>query len=154
MTRPDFEINVQIDETYAPRARADVLRRAALATLQHEGAPNATALSVVVTGDGTLRRLNRTYRGVDAPTDVLAFGSQGDPTASGYAGDVIISFPQAEAQAERGGHPVEAELQLLTIHGVLHLLGHDHAEPDEKAAMWAAQSEILQALGIDLRWDA
>jgi probable rRNA maturation factor len=60
---------------------------------------------------------------------------------------VIISLPRAKAQAGRAGHPLEAELQLLTVHGVLHLLGHDHAEPAEKSAMRAAQAEILRALG-------
>jgi probable rRNA maturation factor len=101
-----------------------------------------------------MRELNRIYRGVDATTDVLAFGTEEadafafatPPEASQYLGDVIVSFPQAEAQAQAAGHPVEAELQLLTVHGVLHLLGHDHALPGEKALMWAAQSEILQQL--------
>ena len=54
---------------------------------------------------------------------------------------------RAAAQAERGGHPVAAELQLLVVHGVLHLLGHDHARPADKARMWTAQAAILQALG-------
>jgi probable rRNA maturation factor len=106
-------------------------------------------LTIVVTGDGSMRRLNRTYRGLDAPTDVLAFGSEENdaeflpPQASCYLGDVVISFPTAEAQAQSAGHPVGVELQLLTVHGVLHLLGHDHADPEEKATMWAAQEDIL-----------
>jgi probable rRNA maturation factor len=56
--------------------------------------------------------------------------------------------PRAEAQAEAAGHPLESEVQLLVVHGVLHLLGHDHAEPDEKARMWKAQAEILEGLGL------
>jgi probable rRNA maturation factor len=68
-----------------------------------------------------------------------------------YLGDIAISLPRATAQAEAAGHPVAAELQLLTVHGVLHLLGHDHAEPEEKAAMWAAQAAVLATLGVTLK---
>ena len=148
MTRPEIEIDVQVDDTFAARVDPQQLTRAAMATLQHQGAGQSAVLSVVVTGDATLRRLNRTYRGVDAPTDVLSFGSEGDPFASDYLGDVIISFPQAEKQAKGAGHPIEAELQLLVAHGVLHLLGHDHAEPEEKAKMWSDQADILRGLGV------
>jgi probable rRNA maturation factor len=60
----------------------------------------------------------------------------------------VLSVPRAAAQAGAGGHPLEAEVQLLVVHGVLHLLGHDHAEAEGKARMWAAQSEILERLGV------
>ncbi len=71
-----------------------------------------------------------------------------DPeTGRRYLGDVIISYPRAQAQAQAGGHALPAELQLLVVHGVLHLLGHDHGAPAEKEAMWALQAEILQRLG-------
>jgi probable rRNA maturation factor len=60
----------------------------------------------------------------------------------------VISAPRAQAQAEAAGHPLEAELQLLVVHGVLHLLGHDHARPEEKARMWKAQAEALESLGL------
>jgi probable rRNA maturation factor len=159
MSLPQLEIEVQVDAGF--KVDAAGLRRATLATLRQQGMAGSVALALVVTGDGPVRRLNRTYRGVDAPTDVLAFGYEGEgglgsePTMPRYLGDVIISFPRAEAQAQRAGHPVEAELQLLTIHGVLHLLGHDHAEPEEKAAMWSAQAQILRDLGTSVsEWDA
>jgi len=151
MKPPDFEIDAQVDDAFAGQVGADLLTRSVTATLEHQRVNGPAALSVVVTGDGTLRRLNRAYRGIDAPTDVLAFGNaQEDSFAPDYLGDVIISFPQAERQARRAGHPVAAELQLLTVHGVLHLLGHEHAEPDEKAAMWSAQAEILHELGASV----
>ena len=107
-------------------------------------------LSVVLTDDQQLRELNRDYLGIDAPTDVLSFpASEKDPeSGEAYLGDILISVERAAQQAEAAGHPVEAELQLLVVHGVLHLLGHDHAEPEEKARMWAAQSEILKSLGL------
>jgi probable rRNA maturation factor len=92
--------------------------------------------------------LNRQYLGVDAPTDVLSFPvGEVDPESEAlYLGDILISYPQALAQAEAAGHPVQAELQLLVVHGTLHLLGYDHAEEDEKTLMWKAQDEILARL--------
>jgi probable rRNA maturation factor len=143
-------VEIQVDADFAAQVDAERLRQVALATLCHQGVEGTAELTVVVTGDEALRRLNRTYRGVDAPTDVLSFGHAGEetfvvaPDVPRYLGDVLISFPRAETQAVQAGHPVEAELRLLTVHGVLHLLGHDHAEAGEKAVMWAAQEEILK----------
>jgi probable rRNA maturation factor len=112
-------------------------------------------LSIVLADDKRVRELNRDYLGIDAPTDVLSFpasetdGSEIDPeTGSRYIGDIIISVPYAAKGAAKAGHPVESELQLLTVHGVLHLLGHDHAKAKEKAKMWKAQAEILESLGL------
>ena len=73
---------------------------------------------------------------------MLSFES-GEPGA--YLGDVIISAPRARAQAKRGGHPFVDEMRLLAIHGVLHLLGHDHDTPGRKKRMWAAQAKALRA---------
>jgi probable rRNA maturation factor len=108
---------------------------------------------LVITGDQSIRDLNRDFLGVDAPTDVLAFPTQAEggpfvaaPEAGGYLGDVIISYPRAEAQARQEGHPVEQELDLLIVHGILHLLGYDHATPGDKAAMWARQDAILSSI--------
>ncbi len=119
-----------------------------MAALAHESADGD--LSIVLTDDAQLHQLNRDYLGVDAPTDVLSFpASETDPeTGASYLGDVLISIPRAEAQAQSAGHPLEAEVQLLVVHGVLHLLGHDHAEPEDKARMWAAQAQVLDKLGL------
>lgn len=126
-----------------------LLERAAQATLDLQAALDAD-LTLVLTEDEQVRELNRLYRGVDAPTDVLAFpAGEPDPeTGRLYLGDVILSMQRAAAQAAAGGHSLEAELQLLVVHGVLHLLGHDHAGGEDKARMWAAQSEVLERLGI------
>jgi len=107
-------------------------------------------MSIVLTDDAQLRELNREYLGIDAPTDVLSFPSdEEDPeTGTPYLGDILISIPRAKQQAEAAGHPVEAEVQLLVVHGTLHLLGHDHAEAEEKAHMWQAQSEVMAKLGL------
>ena len=87
---------------------------------------------------------------MDAATDVLSFpASESDPeTGTPYLGDILISIPRATAQAQAAGHPVEDEVQLLVVHGTLHLLGHDHAEAEEKARMWRAQAEVLGRLGL------
>jgi probable rRNA maturation factor len=131
------------------------LERAAQAALEASGAPPDSELTVRVTDDAQVRQLNRDFLGFDEPTDVLAFPSgesEPDPETGGYyLGDVVLSYPRAMAQAEAGGHPVQDELQLLVVHGVLHLNGFDHAREDEKARMWAIQAEILDRLGVSLR---
>jgi probable rRNA maturation factor len=107
-------------------------------------------LTLVLTDDAQLHELNRDYLGIDAPTDVLSFpASETDPeTARRYLGDILISIPRAEEQARAAGHALDAEVQLLIVHGTLHLLGYDHAGEDDKARMWKAQAEILERLGL------
>ena len=127
-----------------------VLERSALEVLQYANSHGDA--SVVLTGDEQLRELNAQYLGIDSPTDVLSFPSgEVDPdTQELYLGDVIISLPRAALQAAAGGHAVEDELALLVVHGMLHLLGHDHADADEKALMWSKQAEILDRLGCSI----
>jgi probable rRNA maturation factor len=127
---------------------AQWIERAAQAALMHQSADGD--LTVVLSDDARLQKLNRDYLGVDAPTDVLSFpASETDPeTGARYLGDIIISIPRAEAQAKSAGHPLEPEVQLLVVHGVLHLLGYDHAEVEEKTKMWKAQAEVLERLGL------
>jgi probable rRNA maturation factor len=128
----------------------DLVERAANAALKHQAQSLDSELSVILTNDARLHELNLNYLGVDSPTDVLSFpASETDPeTGARYIGDILISMPRAHAQAEAAGHPLEAEVQLLVVHGVLHLLGHDHAEPEEKARMWKAQAKILESLSL------
>ncbi|HNB55262.1 MAG TPA: rRNA maturation RNase YbeY [Anaerolineales bacterium] len=145
-------IHLQIDEPYQSLIPETLLEQAARAALTHQATSPDNTLTIVLTGDETLHELNLRFMDVDAPTDVLSFPSgEPDPeTGETYLGDILISYPRAEAQAQQGGHPITAELQLLTVHGTLHLLGHDHYDEEEKATMWAAQSEILQSLGSSL----
>jgi len=128
----------------------DLLERAANAALEHEAKPLDSELSIILTDDARLHELNLNYLGVDAPTDVLSFSaSETDPeTGARYIGDILISVPRAQNQADAAGHPLEAEVQLLVVHGVLHLMGHDHAEAEEKVRMWKAQTEILERIGL------
>lgn len=111
--------------------------------------------SLTFVDDEAIRALNRDYRGYDKPTDVLSFSQQEDldgfvfpEEEAPVLGDVVVSVETAERQAAERGHPVESELTLLVAHGVLHLLGEDHATPEEKARMWARQSAVLAALGV------
>jgi probable rRNA maturation factor len=149
-----MQLDVQVEEPFVSAVSPDWLRSAARATLDQSGAkPIQAALALVVTDDEALRALNRAYLGIDAPTDVLSFGGESPdfvsaPDAEPYLGDVVISYPRAQAQAEAAGHPVEAELALLVVHGVLHLLGYDHVRSDDRAAMWERQAHILAGLGL------
>lgn len=127
-----------------------LLERAAQVALDHESQSLDSELSIILTDDTRLHELNLNYLGIDAPTDVLSFpASETDPeTGARYIGDILISIPRAQNQADAAGHPLEAEVQLLVVHGVLHLLGYDHAKPEEKARMWKAQAEVLERLGL------
>ncbi len=146
-------IEIQIDEQFLAQVQPDLLHQAVLATLIHQRVEELCELAVVVTDDEALHELNRRHRGVDAPTDVLAFPNEtrgpfvGAPGLLRYLGDIIISFPRAEAQATNVGHDVQTELQLLVVHGMLHLLGYDDVTEEQRAQMWAIQAEILQTLG-------
>lgn len=145
-------VQVQVEETFVASVSADWLGSVAQATLAAAGHRTGT-LTVVVTHDEVLRALNRDFLGIDAPTDVLSFGGEAPdfvnpPSADVYLGDVVIAYPKAEAQASAAGHPIEAELALLVVHGVLHLLGYDHIRPEDKVAMWGRQAEILSQLGL------
>ena len=140
-------INIDNQQDFRESA---LLERAARFTLDLEPDSADADITIVLTDDAQLHELNREYLGVDAPTDVLSFpASETDPeTGAQYLGDIVISIPHAMLQAQAGGHPLEAEVQLLVVHGTLHLLGHDHAEAEEKARMWQAQAEVMSRLGL------
>ena len=147
-------INVLISEPFVDLIQPEKLEQAALAALEQQMVDLDQDLSIAVDDDERLHALNKEFLDIDAPTDVLSFPAGDDEidpeTGVLYLGDIIISYPRALEQAEAGGHPVINEILLLVVHGVLHLLGHDHAEPEEQAVMWAAQREALQALGIQM----
>ena len=127
----------------------EVVREVLVQERKLEGTTSAAELTVVITDDERVRELNDRYRGVNSPTDVLAFGGAAErfveaPGAIPYLGDVVISYPRVRAQAEKQGHSPDRELALLAIHGVLHLLGYNHATPEGEAIMWARQEAILR----------
>ncbi len=129
-------------------------------------------VSLVIADDEALLELNRTYRGLDEVTDVLSFSPnhagpyEGDdapntfedmdfpefPDASDGAselGEVVISYPQAKRQAIQAKHPVALEVETLVVHGVLHLLGYDHAEPEEEREMFGLQDKALALVNTE-----
>ena len=114
------------------------------AALSLAKAPENCSLTLILTDDQELQRLNREHLGIDAPTDVLSFPVPYDDPETGtpYLGDILISIPTAEQQAISAGHPLADEISLL---------GYDHATPEEKAAMWQVQDEILNHLDISAR---
>ncbi len=113
----------------------------ALPEARDRGAP--LELSVLLTDDAGIRPLNRDYRGKDAATDVLSFAQDGP-----LLGDVVISVETAATRVDRSdGWTLDDELTFLLLHGVLHLLGHDHHQPDERATMEAAEQALWTALG-------
>jgi len=147
----DSAVDVQVAPAFAGVASEDRLRQVAEAVLRHEGSRGQ--VTVVVTDDVGIQELNRDFLGIDAPTDVLSFGAQEAagpfvvaPEAGNYLGDVIVSYPRAAVQAVEQGHPAGQELDLLVVHGLLHLLGYDHATEAEQAVMWPRQDEILNGL--------
>lgn len=107
-------------------------------------------LTVQLASGEKVRELNRRFRGLDRPTDVLAFPAAQDASNSPeeYLGDIIISVPQAAEQAGERDHSLQDELTLLAIHGLLHLLGFDHADQAGRREMWAAQNDVLARLGL------
>ncbi len=144
-------INLQVKRNIKLPVEKSTLLLAAQVTLDFKNV-SASDISIVIGNDEFLKKLNRKYRNVDAATDVLSFStSEPDPdTGSIYLGDVVISLPRAEAQAAAGGHPVVDELQLLVVHGILHLLGYDHLEQVDKEKMQFAQDNVLHQLGVSL----
>jgi probable rRNA maturation factor len=158
-----LQIDLQIDEEYVPLVDAENLRAVGEVALRARGVVDAE-LTVVVTSDAAVQELNRDYRGIDAPTDVLSFAAQASVQESAsapemalppelaaelsrYLGDIIIAYPYVAQQAAHFGNTPEAELRLMVVHGVLHLLGADHDTPEAEAAMWAQQEAVLAQFG-------
>lgn len=146
-------IHLQIEKEFRRKAKEEPLRLAALTVLAHQDLHVESEISIVVTNNTVLQHLNLEYREIDAPTDVLSFPSDiTDPeTDLQILGDVIISFPYAKEQAEKHDHDLTEELQLLVVHGCLHLIGFTHKDEIEKGKMWKAQDEILSTIGVKAR---
>lgn len=131
-----------------------LVKKAVLATLEFEDFGRRAEVSVTFTDNEKIHVLNREYRNVDRPTDVLSFPlSDGeDYDTDGDAvllGDIVISLERAQTQAEEYGHSFEREVAFLTVHSMLHLLGYDHeTSPEDERDMFARQDEILISAGI------
>lgn len=149
-----LKLSIQIEKPFVGLASRKWLKKAAELALSYAGINKAVELGLVIASDETVHNLNRKYRGVDRTTDVLAFAfteasvNKARPFAIPpdniiHLGEVIISYEQAKRQAEEQKHFVEKELVLLVTHGVLHLLGYDHEQPEDAKKMKALEAKVL-----------
>ncbi|MFU8796687.1 MAG: rRNA maturation RNase YbeY [Dehalococcoidia bacterium] len=149
------EVAISVDDEFREMVDEERIRKLVQSVLKAEGVAPPYEVGVVFTDSDTVRELNRDYRGLDEPTDVLAFHMlprEGDdqvfphpPDGVARPGEVVISCPTAEEQAREQGHSMERELTVLVIHGVLHLLGYDHEDPEEEAVMRAKEKQHLDS---------
>ena len=161
-----MEVSILFEEGLEDSVDEGWLRGVVETTLRAEGltdsadisadisAGTSVEVSLVIAGQDEVHRLNREYLGEDRPTDVLSFPMlpphAGDdpsfvtpPDGLRHLGEVIVSYPQAVTQAQEHGHTPTREVAILIIHGVLHLLGYDHAEPAEEKAMRSREAAIM-----------
>lgn len=141
------EIQLAVDPRLESRVDREALRELAGRVLAAESVPTSE-LGIVVTDDEQVRKLNSRYAGEDKATDVLSFSlREGEafvsPDATERLGEVIISLETAERQASEAEHPLTDEMAHLLVHGILHLLGYDHAEPEEERVMRAREDALL-----------
>lgn len=169
-------VHVAVDPAYRRAVPAVLLRRWARAALQYLGLAANTGLDIAITDDARVRELNRSYRGLGEATDVLSFPYQDQAVPAPYygeapppatspptgragpqafvvppreatlLGEVVIAFPYAQRQAQIAGHSVQDEIKLLLVHGILHLLGYDHMEPEDERRMDEKTNELLARL--------
>ena len=145
----------------------DLIRLAALACLEQEGCPYEAEINVLITDNPSIQEINRENRGIDAPTDVLSFpmmefespadfsqveedsfDAYNPETGEILLGDIVLSVDKIYSQAAEYGHSRRRELAFLVVHSMLHLMGYDHMEEEERKVMEQKQEEILEKLSI------
>ncbi len=133
-----------------------LIRRACIAVLREEKFEGDSEVSVSFVDNEEIRKLNKEFRNIDSATDVLSFplGENGvydvnPDTGAKLLGDVVISMERAQKQAMEYGHSFEREVCYLTVHSMLHLLGYDHMEPQEKAEMRAKEETVIARIGLE-----
>ncbi len=148
-----MKLSIQVDDPFASLVNEELLHQVVGETLAAGKVAGEVEVGVLITDDETMRELNHQYRGLDETTDVLAFAlgeATGDfalpPGAPPQLGEVIISCPQAQRQAQEAGHPLDVELGQLLVHGLLHLLGYDHEEAADEAQMRSLENTIWRQL--------
>lgn len=150
-------VTIDVDEPFAAEIDRDAIERLVDHVLSGEGVNEPIEVSLWITTEDELHQLNKQYRGVDRSTDVLSFGADtgidqppfvAAPDQPRYLGDLAISYPHVMEQAEEYGHSRQRELSYLVTHGLLHLLGYDHEQPDDARRMRGREEALLGALGI------
>ena len=148
-------LNIAKELESIPEEMLQITEQAVEAALDKMGFPDGQ-VDLTLTDDHRIRELNRTYRGIDRPTDVLSFpqwepdeiqSRQPDTAPAPLLGDVVISWQRAVEQARDYGHSLARELAFLAVHGTLHLLGYDHQDEEAEALMHRITEEILQSVG-------
>lgn len=158
----EYETDIKLDLDYEPLINKVVER-----ALETEDCPYEVELNVILTDNKEIQAINKEYRQIDAPTDVLSFPmvdyevpadfSHLEEEADNYfnpetgellLGDIIISVEKVMGQAAEYGHSIERELGFLVAHSMLHLFGYDHMEEEERAVMEEKQREVLDSLQI------
>ena len=146
----------------------EIIRKVVLGTLDYEECPYEAEVSVLLTDNAGIHEINRVNRGIDAPTDVLSFPMAEYPAPGDFSrleedesydcfhpetgelmlGDIVISLDKVKEQAEAYGHSRLRELAFLTAHSMLHLMGYDHMEEEERLVMEERQRGLMEMLGI------
>lgn len=157
----EYETDVSLDLDYE-----DIINTVVNAALDYEDCPYEIELNVILTDNASIQEINRDYRNIDAPTDVLSFpliyyqvpsdfskvedsdDNFNPETGELLLGDIIVSVEKVMSQAEEYGHSIKRELGFLIAHSMLHLCGYDHMEEEERTVMENKQREILDSLGI------
>jgi probable rRNA maturation factor len=151
-------VSIELNNESGVPVDEDVVQRLAAFALDAMHVHADAELAIVFVDEGAMEQLHVRWMDEPGPTDVLSFpmdelrpGSEDEPTPAGLLGDIVVCPQVAEEQAKTAGHSTLDEILLLTCHGILHLLGFDHAEPEEKAEMFGLQGEILTAFAAQRR---
>lgn len=149
-------MNIIIENSTNENINNDLIKAVISAALEYENIKNDCEVSVTIADNEIIRQLNKKYRNIDRPTDVLSFPlidfrreKLPPPDKILYLGDIVISIEKAREQAVEYGHSLQRELGFLTAHSMLHLLGYDHMIKDEEIIMFKKQEEILNLLGLE-----
>jgi probable rRNA maturation factor len=151
-------VSIEINNESAIEVDEAALQRLAVYALDAMHVHPDAELAIVLVDEGAMEQLHVQWMDEPGPTDVLSFpmdelrpGTEDQPSPAGLLGDVVLCPQVAESQAKTAGHALLDELLLLTTHGILHLLGFDHAEPDEEKEMFGIQRDILVGFSMQER---
>jgi probable rRNA maturation factor len=147
---PVIDVAIEAEDWASLESPSQLAEAAILAAIRESGislAENAE-ISVLFCDDGFIRDLNRKWRGIDQPANVLSFPAGGDAAFAPLLGDIVIAFETASREATEAGRPLRDHVAHLLVHGCLHLIGHDHVGAAEAETMEALECAILGRLGI------
>jgi probable rRNA maturation factor len=147
---PVIDVAIEAEDWASLEAPSQLAEATILGAIGESGVALAanTEISVVFCDNHFIRGLNRKWRGIDKPTNVLSFPAGGDAASEPLLGDIVIAFETASQEASESGKPLRDHVAHLLVHGFLHLIGHDHVEAAEAATMEALERAILGRLGI------